>query len=121
MFFGGLSKYIRAKPTSASCHHIAYNSIGKSTQNQLFIHLVLISRSYRITFRTIIKSFLAEAQLLRCSLHCKRELMHAILTMVIDERFIEAYENRFEFLCHDGIIRCFFPRILTYSADYPEK
>lgn len=53
--------------------------------------------------------------------HCKRELMHAILSLVIDESFIEAYKNGFEFLCHDGIIRRFFPRILTYSADYPEK
>lgn len=53
--------------------------------------------------------------------HCKRELMHAILRLVFDAKFVEAYEKGFEFLCYDNIIRRFFPCLFTYSADYPEK
>jgi hypothetical protein len=53
--------------------------------------------------------------------HCKRELIHAIWRMLLNDSFIEAYANGFLIECADGIQRRFFPRILFYSADYPEK
>ncbi len=120
MFFGGLSKYIRAKPTSGACHHIAYiPSVSLLRINSSFAG----SNTKKLPdyFQDNYKEFFGRSTTAAMLTHCKRELMHAILAMVIDERFIEAYENGFEFLCHDGIIRRFFPRILTYSADYPEK
>jgi hypothetical protein len=47
--------------------------------------------------------------------------MHAIWCHLLDKDFMEAYVHGILVECVDGIIRHFFPRILTYSADYPEK
>jgi hypothetical protein len=53
--------------------------------------------------------------------HCRRELMHAIWQLLLDEEFMEAYKHGIIIKCTDGICRRVFPRIFTYSADYPEK
>ena len=53
--------------------------------------------------------------------HLKRELMHAIWDLIIDERFMDAYKNGIVVKFFDGIFRRIFPRFYTYSADYPEK
>ena len=51
----------------------------------------------------------------------KRELVHAIWSLLLDNDFINAYIFGIIVLCADGIERCLFPRFFTYSADYPEK
>ncbi|KAK7025783.1 hypothetical protein R3P38DRAFT_3316409 [Favolaschia claudopus] len=53
--------------------------------------------------------------------HCRRELMHAIWCLLLDDEFLEAYEHGIVVECQDGVFRRFYPRIFTYSADYPEK
>jgi hypothetical protein len=53
--------------------------------------------------------------------HCHRELFHAQWEILLDDEFLEAYENGVLFACSDGVIRRFYPRVFTYSADYPEK
>ena len=53
--------------------------------------------------------------------HCRRELFHAQWKDILDEEFLQAYEHGMVFLCGDNIKRQLFPRIFTYSADYPEK
>lgn len=53
--------------------------------------------------------------------HCRREVMHAQWNILLDEEFLEAYRHGIVIKCCDGIKRRFYPRILTYSADYPEK
>ena len=53
--------------------------------------------------------------------HCKCELFHAIWKIILDDEFVEAYKNGIVIKCHDGVLRRVFPRIFTYSADYPEK
>lgn len=53
--------------------------------------------------------------------HCKRELFHAIWRILLDEEFLEAYKNGIVVKCYDGKYRRVYPRIFTYSADYPEK
>ncbi|KIM54424.1 hypothetical protein SCLCIDRAFT_136862, partial [Scleroderma citrinum Foug A] len=53
--------------------------------------------------------------------HCKRELIHAIWMLLLDDEFIEAYRNGIVVRCYDGVLCCIYPRIFTYSADYPEK
>ena len=53
--------------------------------------------------------------------HCRRELFHAQWRDLLDDEFLQAYEHGMAFICGDGIKRRLFPRIFTYSADYPEK
>jgi hypothetical protein len=54
--------------------------------------------------------------------HCKRELMQACWGMILDDdEFLEAYIHGVVVECADGIMRRLYPRIFTYSADYPEK
>lgn len=47
--------------------------------------------------------------------------MHAVWALLLDEEFMHAYEHGIIIECPDGISRRFYPRIFTYSADYPEK
>ncbi len=53
--------------------------------------------------------------------HCRRELMHQVWQLMLDEEFLEAYEHGIVIHCIDGVWRRIYPRIFTYSADYPEK
>ena len=53
--------------------------------------------------------------------HCKRELIQAVWQILLDDEFVNAYKNGIVVKCFDGILRRVYPRIFTYSADYPEK
>lgn len=53
--------------------------------------------------------------------HCNRELLHAQLKVILDDEFLDAYEHGVVINGIDGIQRRFYPRLFTYSADYPEK
>jgi hypothetical protein len=53
--------------------------------------------------------------------HCHCEFFHAQWKALLDDDFIEAWKHGIVILCNDGIKRHFYPRIFTYSADYPEK
>jgi hypothetical protein len=53
--------------------------------------------------------------------HCQRELYHQQWLAILDDEFMEAYDHGFVIKCFDGIERRFYPRVFTYSADYPEK
>lgn len=53
--------------------------------------------------------------------HCRRELYHAQWGIILDDEFLEAYLHGIVVMCCDGITRRFYPRIFTYTADYPEK
>ena len=53
----------------------------------------------------------------------KRELFHAIWSHLLtdDCDFVNAYVFGIVVQCADGVSRRLFPRLFTYSADYPEK
>jgi Plavaka transposase len=53
--------------------------------------------------------------------YCNRELIQAILSLLINDRFVDAYQHGLVLECGDGHTRRLFPRILLYSADYLEK
>ncbi len=53
--------------------------------------------------------------------HCRRELMHAVWSKILDDDFIHAYTYGIVIKGVDGIERHVYPRLFTYSADYPEK
>ncbi|KAG5634841.1 hypothetical protein H0H81_000543 [Sphagnurus paluster] len=105
MLFGNLSKYIRAQPNSGAVEHIAYipplpDSI-----------LADISKFHQ-KWGTQKKDILT---------HLRRELMHSVWQFLLDDEFVHAYKYGIVIRCHDGIERRIYPRIFTYSADYPEK
>jgi hypothetical protein len=47
--------------------------------------------------------------------------MHAVWHLMLDNAFRDAYRNGIIIKFADGVERLVFPRIFTYSADYPEK
>lgn len=47
--------------------------------------------------------------------------MHGAWRHLIDEDFQAAYKHGIVVQCADGVMRRVYPRIFTYSADYPEK
>jgi hypothetical protein len=53
--------------------------------------------------------------------HFKREMFHKVLSLMLDAEFLQAYKHGEAVECADGIKRRLYPRIFTYSADYPEK
>ncbi|KAF8594348.1 hypothetical protein BDV93DRAFT_611903 [Ceratobasidium sp. AG-I] len=53
--------------------------------------------------------------------HVRREMFHACWNVLLDDEFVCAYREGLKILCFDGIERRIYPRIFTYSADYPEK
>ena len=53
--------------------------------------------------------------------HCHRELFHTQWAIILDDEFLEAWKHGIVIRCCDGVERRFYPRIFTYSADYPEK
>ena len=105
MFLGNLSKYTRAEPTSDACYHIAYiPSLPDSFQDVL--------ASIHTKWNTQKKQILT---------HCRRELMHGVWRILLDDAFLHAYKYGIIIKCHDGIERQVYPQNFTYLADYPEK
>ncbi|KAJ7687114.1 hypothetical protein B0H17DRAFT_1203783 [Mycena rosella] len=103
MFFGNQSKWLRGKPRSNVCHHVAY-----------FPKLPDV-------FHDWFRALTGKAPPAEVLTHCRRELMHAIWRLLLDDEFLDAYEHGIVIKCADGISRRFYPRIFSYSADYPEK
>jgi Plavaka transposase len=105
MLFGNLSKYVRCQPNSGATRHLAYiPPFPDSLQDQL--------KAFHQKWDTQQKDILA---------HCRRELMHGVWKFLLDDDFIHAYYYGMVVQCHDSIERRIYPRIFTYSADYPEK
>jgi hypothetical protein len=105
MLFGNLSKYIRCQPNSGAIKHLAYiPTFPDSLQDRL--------KDFHHKWDTQQKDILA---------HCHRELMHAVWKLLLDEDFLHAYNYGMVLQCQDGIEQHIYPRIFTYSADYPEK
>lgn len=53
--------------------------------------------------------------------YCKKELFHKQWSILLDRELVDAMRDGLVLECPNGHRRCFYPRIFTYSADYPEK
>ncbi|KAI9059259.1 hypothetical protein FKP32DRAFT_1580468 [Trametes sanguinea] len=104
MYYGNQSKYTRARPTARAAHHIAY-FMSLPDRIQDFIREHNDGKPASASLMT----------------HCRRELFHGQWECIIDEEFVHAYAHGIVVDCIDGIRRRLYPRIFTYSADYPEK
>ncbi|KAG2112883.1 hypothetical protein DEU56DRAFT_749192, partial [Suillus clintonianus] len=103
VYFGNQSKYTRGKPTARACHHLAYIPTLPKNLQDIYVDIF------------------GEATTADVHTHLKRELMHAIWGLILDGKFMEAYEHGIVIWCSDGITQRVFPRFFSYSADYPEK
>ncbi|KAH9884316.1 hypothetical protein C8Q73DRAFT_661143 [Cubamyces lactineus] len=102
-WLAALSKYVRATPTAFATHHLAYIPSLPD----------IICQAYEAEYGTS-----PTEAVLR---FCKKELFQQLWLLLLDEEFMHAYVHGFVVQCGDGIVRRLFPRILMYSADYPEK
>jgi hypothetical protein len=53
--------------------------------------------------------------------YCGRAVFHAQWNIILDDELLSAMKHGIVVKCCDGVERRFYPRIFTYSADYPEK
>lgn len=53
--------------------------------------------------------------------YLRKQLFQLIILILLDDEFVYAYTHGVIIVCGDGVTRRIFPRIFTYSADYPEK
>ncbi|KXN86458.1 hypothetical protein AN958_10073 [Leucoagaricus sp. SymC.cos] len=105
MMLGNLSKYLRSVVSSEAIQHLAYiPSLPDSFQD--FV------QSFHPHWRSQKTDILA---------HCRRELVHEVWKILLDDEFMHAYRFGILIKCIDGIVRRVYPRIFSYSADYPEK
>ncbi|OJT02243.1 hypothetical protein TRAPUB_13472 [Trametes pubescens] len=103
LYVANVNKYIRGKPTEFVAQHLAYlPSLPDALQD-----------FYRAHYK--------QAPSAETLCWCKCELMQQIWLQLLDTDFMEVYEHGIVLECGDGILRRLFPRLLTYSADYPEK
>ncbi len=47
--------------------------------------------------------------------------MQGVWLLVLDDAFMDAYENGMLVECGDGVTRRVFLRLFTYTTDYPER
>ncbi|RXW14335.1 hypothetical protein EST38_g11521 [Candolleomyces aberdarensis] len=104
LFFANDSKYQRGKPSLKLGEQIAYFEKLPDEFNDFYIKY---TRNKTVNAAVVT--------------HCHRELFHAQWKVLLDDEFMYAYEHGIVIECADGIKRRWFPRILTYSANYPEK
>ncbi|KAG9122111.1 hypothetical protein FRC07_001653 [Ceratobasidium sp. 392] len=103
MWLGNFSKYKRCKPNSGACFDLAHiPSLPDSVKDKI---TKLNGRPPSATLLT----------------HLRRELMHSVMQELLDAKFLQAWQHGIVIKCADGITRRVFPRIFTYSADYPER
>ena len=119
-FIGNESKYLRCKPNCHLCNHVAYFQ----TVSHFYPIVDVFSDCYLQlpdAFKDFATNNVGRVPTKAFMAHCRREVLHAQWTILLDDEFIKAYEHGIVVECWDGITRRCYPRILTYSADYPEK
>lgn len=120
VYFGNESKYRRCQPSKNCSSHAAYFQIVSNLCT--FCHPFSRSLQLPEAFKDFVMAHSGGKSLNGVLMtHCQRELFHEQWKMLLDEDFIRAYSHGVVITCCDGLKRRFYPRIFTYSADYPEK
>lgn len=122
LYFGNLTKYARSSPRSGACHLVGYLPSVSFLECYNYVYfswpcqLPDSIKDLLSTLRGMSKTGMASLHA-----HCRRELFHSCWEILLDEDFVSAYHHGIVLVCADGVARRVFPRIFTYSADYPEK
>jgi Plavaka transposase len=122
--FGNESKYRRCKPTCHLFNHVAYFQSVSHRLPVLFPPCFI--PNYVLQLPDRFKDFASEHMggkrpNDKFMAHCRRELLHTQWDILLDDEFLTAYQHGIVVECCDRIVRWFYPRLLTYSADYKEK
>ena len=120
-FFRGQSKYIQAMPSSFLCHHVTYIPKVHDTASLFWLYNLLILSQLPDNIQDSYKEHYQTTTTAAILMHCKQELMHAILSLILNEKFVHAYWDGFNLECSDGHHHRLFLCIIMYSADYLEK
>ncbi|KAG6911067.1 hypothetical protein DXG01_004582 [Tephrocybe rancida] len=104
LFFGNNSKYSRCRPSRHLANHIAY--------------FQKLPDSFKDFYTEHSEGNKPSDDLMA---HCRREVFHAQWEALLDDEFLHAWRHGVLILCGDGITRRIYPRLFTYSADYPEN
>ena len=121
LYFGNLSKYVRARPNSGACHHVAYIPYVNVLDLSVVLSIAHEDSQIPDSIDEILVDIAPKTRRAVLKAHCRRELMHEIWRILLDDDFLYAYQHGIVILCADGVQRRVYPRIFTYSADYPEK
>ncbi|KAI6096854.1 hypothetical protein F5141DRAFT_1190943 [Pisolithus sp. B1] len=95
LFFANQSKYTQCKPSAQACHHITY--------------IPMLPADFQETYA----SQFDEPATSEMYMHCKHELYQGVWHLLLDKKFMHAYQYGIAVPCTDGIAH--------YSADYPKK
>ncbi len=122
-FFTNLSKYLHSKPTMFAAHHLAYiPSVRDYTCSTIYTtNARPIGPQLPVTLSHAYEEKFGEPPSAAVLRLLKHDLMQKIWLLLLDDEFMDAYTHGIKLICSDGVIRRIFPRIFTYSADYPEK
>jgi hypothetical protein len=122
LFFDNDSKYQRCKLTCHLSSHVAYfQTVGLHFYFRCCMAIWWLPQ-LPDEFNDFIIQHTDEAAPSKALLtHCHHEVMHAQWKILLDDEFVEAYAHGIVIECYDGIKCQFYPCILTYSADHPEK
>ncbi|KAG2046144.1 hypothetical protein BDR06DRAFT_1014963 [Suillus hirtellus] len=105
LYFRNLTKYTQSLPQSGACHLVRFLPSLPDSIKDMLSSLSRISKTGMMSLHT----------------HCRRELFQACWGIMLDEDFLDAYRHGIILKCADGVLQRVFPRLFTYSADYPEK
>ncbi|KAF6764198.1 hypothetical protein DFP72DRAFT_1059205 [Ephemerocybe angulata] len=105
LLLGNDSKYRRGRPSLQLFEEVAYFQTLPDQFTDWYIQHRPGKKGAPDTMRT----------------HLKRELFQAQWRVLLDDEFVHAYEHGLVVDCFDNVRRRVYPRIMTYSADYPEK
>ncbi|KAF6744864.1 hypothetical protein DFP72DRAFT_1078071 [Ephemerocybe angulata] len=105
LLLGNDSKYRRGRPSLQLFEEVAYFETLPDQLTDWYIQHRPGKKGVPDTMKT----------------HLKRELFQAQWRVLLDDEFVHAYEHGLVVDCFDNVRRRVYPRIMTYSADYPEK
>jgi hypothetical protein len=119
--FGNITKYVRNKPKSYLYNHMAYIPSVRTVPCYRCTQLTVDAQLSNDDFLKYGTHFNGRRPSDKLKTQLKRELFHGTMGMLIDDDFMDAYENGIKITFADGITRLVFPRFISYSADYPER
>lgn len=125
LFFGNQSKWLRCKPSTQACHHVAYLPGVHGYVSRLKTMYTEKDGRVWVQLPDSVQDFIHSSMEIHATdalmTHCQREIYHATLAQILDDDFVAAWEKGMVIDCYDGVSRCIFPWLFTWSADCPEK